>query len=426
MDTNYVKSYKPMLIIGVLFFIFGFITWLNGTLIPFLKIVCNLETDMQAFFVTSAFYMAYFFLALPSSWILQRTGMKNGMALGLAVMAIGAILFVPAANARSFSLFLTGLFIQGAGLSILQTASNPYMSILGPIESAARRISIMGVCNKVAGVLSPLILGAIVLKDATLLDEQVAKAINLAEKNVLLDELASRVITPYVVIAVALVLLAFWIKQSSLPNIDASKANAQPEGKSLEAGKISVLQFPHLLLGVVCLFLYVGVEVMAGDAIGVYGKSFGIPLDETKFYTSFTLAAMLVGYVIGIIAIPKYITQEKSLKISAIVGIILTLGALLTHGYISVGFVAALGLANALMWPAIFPMAIRGLGKFTETGSALLIMGIAGGAIVPLLFGYFKDLYDFQWVFFAVMAPCYLYILYYATAGHRVGVKSAV
>lgn len=426
MDTNSVKSYKPMLIIGVLFFIFGFITWLNGTLIPFLKIVCNLETDMQAFFVTSAFYMAYFFLALPSSWILQRTGMKNGMALGLAVMAIGAILFVPAANARSFSLFLTGLFIQGAGLSILQTASNPYMSILGPIESAARRISIMGICNKVAGVLSPLILGAIVLKDATLLDEQVAKAINLAEKNVLLDELASRVITPYVVIAVALVLLAFWIKQSSLPNIDASKANAQPEGKSLEAGKISVLQFPHLLLGVVCLFLYVGVEVMAGDAIGVYGKSFGIPLDETKFYTSFTLAAMLVGYVIGIIAIPKYITQEKSLKISAIVGIILTLGALLTHGYISVGFVAALGLANALMWPAIFPMAIRGLGKFTETGSALLIMGIAGGAIVPLLFGYFKDLYDFQWVFFAVMAPCYLYILYYATAGHRVGVKSAV
>lgn len=424
MDTNPAKSYKPMLIIGILFFIFGFVTWLNGTLIPFLKLVCNLETDMQAFFVTSAFYMAYFFLALPSSWILRKTGMKNGMALGLAVMAIGALVFLPAANTRSFSLFLTGLFIQGAGLSILQTASNPYMSILGPIESAAQRISIMGICNKVAGVLSPLILGAIVLRDASLLDKQVAEANNLIERNALLDELASRVIMPYIIIAVALVLLAFWIKRSSLPDIDASKANAQPEGKSLAAGKKSALQFPHLLLGVICLFLYVGVEVMAGDAIGVYGKSFGIPLDETKFYTSFTLGAMLIGYIIGIIAIPTYISQENSLKISAIVGIAFTAGALLTEGYLSVGFVAALGLANALMWPAIFPMAIRGLGKFTETGSALLIMGIAGGAIVPLVFGYFKDLYNFQWVFFAVMAPCYLYILYYSIAGHKVGVAS--
>ncbi len=424
MDTEPQNSSKPILIIGALFFIFGFVTWLNGTLIPFLKLACNLETDAQAFFVTFAFYMAYFFLALPSSWILQKTGMKNGMSLGLMVMAIGAIIFVPAANLRSFPLFLTGLFIQGAGLSILQTASNPYISIVGPIESAAKRISIMGICNKIAGILSPLILGAIVLKDATSLETEITATTDLVSKNALLDELAGRVITPYIIIAVSLVLLAIWIRKSGLPDIDASKANAQPESNSLQSGKTSALQFPHLLLGVLCLFLYVGVEVMAGDAIGIYGKSFGLPLDETKYFTSFTLGAMLVGYVAGIIAIPKYISQENSLKISSILGILFTLGALVTTGYVSVAFVAALGLANALMWPAIFPMAIRGLGKFTETGSAFLIMGIAGGAILPLIFGHFKETFDFQWVFFAVMAPCYLYILYYSISGHKVGLTT--
>ena len=424
MHNRPVNSSKPIVIIGILFFIFGFVTWLNGTLIPFLKLACNLKTDTQAFFVTFAFYMAYFFLAIPSSWILKKTGMKSGMALGLVVMAVGAIIFVPAANSRSFALFLTGLFVQGAGLSILQTASNPYISIVGPIESAAQRISIMGICNKVAGILSPLILGAIVLKDATALETQIISTTDLQSKNALLDELAGRVIIPYIIIAVSLMLLALWIRKSPLPDIDPSTANAQPEGKSLAAGKSSALQFPHLMLGVLCLFLYVGVEVMAGDAIGIYGKSFGIPLDETKYYTSFTLIAMLVGYVIGITTIPKYISQENGLKISAIVGIIFTSGALLTEGYVSVGFVAALGLANALMWPAIFPMAIRGLGKFTEMGSAFLIMGIAGGAILPLIFGHFKEAYNFQWVFFAVMAPCYLYILYYSIAGHKVGVIS--
>jgi glucose/galactose transporter len=383
-----------------------------------------LETDAQAFFVTFAFYMAYFFLALPSSWILKKTGMKNGMSLGLIVMAIGAIVFVPAANLRSFPLFLTGLFIQGAGLSILQTASNPYISIVGPIESAAKRISIMGICNKIAGILSPLILGAIVLKDATALESKINATTDALSKDALLDDLASRVITPYIIIAISLVVLAIWIRKSGLPDIDASKANAQPESNSIASGKTNALQFPHLLLGVLCLFLYVGVEVMAGDAIGIYGKSFGLPLDETKYFTSFTLGAMLVGYVVGIIAIPKYISQENSLKISSILGILFTLGALVTTGYVSVGFVAALGLANALMWPAIFPMAIRGLGKFTETGSAFLIMGIAGGAILPLIFGHFKESYDFQWVFFAVMAPCYLYILYYSIAGHKIGLKA--
>lgn len=416
---------NAIVIIGALFFIFGFVTWLNGTLIPFLKLACNLKTDAQAFFVTFAFYMAYFFLAIPSSWILKKTGLKNGMALGLLVMAIGAVIFIPAAHARSFALFLTGLFVQGTGLSLLQTASNPYISIVGPIESAAQRISIMGICNKVAGILSPIILSTILLKNASALELKINAATDAASRNILLNELAGRVIMPYGIMAVVLVLLAIWASKSSLPDIDVSEANAQPVDKAHSADKTSVLQFPHLVLGVICLFLYVGVEVMAGDAIGTYGKSFGLPLDQTKYFTSFTLIAMLFGYVVGIIAIPKYISQEKGLKISAILGIILALGALLTKGYVSVGFVAALGLANALMWPAIFPMAIRGLGKFTETGSALMIMGIAGGAVLPVAFGYLKEQYNFQLVFFLLMTPCYLYILYYATIGYRVGLNMA-
>ena len=210
---------NAIIIIGVLFFVFGFVTWLNGTLIPFLKLACQLENDIQAFFVTFAFYMAYFFLAIPSSMILKKTGFKNGMALGLLIMALGSLIFVPASNTRTFGLFLTGLFVQGMGLALLQTASNPYISIVGPIESAAKRISIMGICNKVAGMLSPLILGALVLKNATAIEEQVNKATDAVAKNNLLNLLAARVITPYIIMAVVLFLLAIMIKNERLYTI---------------------------------------------------------------------------------------------------------------------------------------------------------------------------------------------------------------
>lgn len=407
-----------IIIIGILFFVFGFVTWLNGTLIPFLKLACELETDVQAFFVTFAFYMAYFFLAIPSSFILRKTGFKNGMALGLVVMAAGSFVFVPAANARSFTLFLTGLFIQGTGLALLQTASNPYISIIGPMESAAKRISIMGICNKVAGMLSPLILGALVLKNASSIEAQVKTANNAAQKAALLDELSARVITPYIIIAVSLVLLALMIRKSSLPEIEASEDEATTQDTRLE--KTSVLQFPHLLLGVLCLFLYVGVEVMAGDAIGSYGRELGMPLDETKYFTTFTLLSMLAGYVIGIFTIPKYISQQNALAVSAILGVVFSVAVFITTGYTAITFIALLGLANALMWPAIFPLAISGLGKFTKMGAALLIMGIAGGALLPLLYTTLKDkgILTNQAAFLTCVLPSYLYILFYAVKGY--------
>ena len=412
------KNYVYVIsVLGILFFTFGFVTWLNGTLIPFLKLVCQLKGEVQPFLVTFAFYMAYFFLAIPSSIILKKTGYKKGMALGLLVMALGSLIFIPAANGRTFGLFLAGLFTQGMGLALIQTAVNPYVSIVGPLESAAKRMSIMGVCNKVAGVLSPLILSALLLKNAGKLEASIESAGSQAEKDVLLAELSQKIITPYIVLAVILCVLAVLIYLSSLPEIN----NQEEKPADGAVAKTSVFQFPHLLLGILCLFLYVGVEVMAGDAIGTYGKAMGLPLDKTKYFTTFTLGCMLAGYIIGIFAIPKLISQQAALKYSAIFGILLSILVFVTHGNTAIVCIALMGLANALMWPAIWPLALKNLGRFTQTASALLIMGIAGGALVPLLYGYLKGApfhLSNQLSFLICMLPAYLYILYYAVKGN--------
>jgi glucose/galactose transporter len=410
----------PMIIIGALFFIFGFVTWVNGTLIPYLKIACQLESDLQSYLVATAFFIAYTVMAIPSSFVLNKTGYKRGMALGLAIMAIGAILFVPAAQSRNFNLFLVGLFIIGTGLALLQTASNPYVSIIGPIESAATRISIMGICNKVAGILAGLIFGYIALNDADVLEKSL-QTMDAAAREAKLDELASRVIVPYMIIAAVLVVLAVAILFSGLPDI---KDESEDSGShSSDASKTSVFQFPHLLLGVLALFLYVGVEVMAGDTIISYGKSLGIELSTARYFTQITLVFMLLGYVVGIITIPKYISQAVALKFCAILGVVFTVLAVVTTGYTSVAFIAALGLANSLMWPAIFPLAIDKLGRFTKTGSALLVMAIAGGAILPLIYGKFSEIWNSQHAYL-LMVPCYLYILYFATNGYKAGRKA--
>jgi MFS transporter, FHS family, L-fucose permease len=415
MQTN--KNYfLSISIIGGLFFIFGFVTWMNGTLIPFLKLACDLKTDAEALLVTSAFYLAYFFLSIPSSLILNKTGFKKGMSLGLAVIGLGALIFIPAAMQRTFPLFLTGLFVQGMGLALLQTASNPYISVIGPIESAAKRISIMGICNKVAGALSPIILSAIVLKDATAIETKINSTKDLALRGDLLQELSQRVIMPYGIMAIVLFLLAIAIFYSPLPEIDTDGKESE---KKSDRG--SITKYPYLLLGVLCIFLYVGVEVMAGDVIGLYGKAIGISLDETKLFTSYTLWSMVAGYILGIFTIPKFIKQQNALAISAIVGILLSIGVLSTTGYTSIVFIALLGFANALMWPAIFPLAIEGLGRFTKLGSAFLVMGIVGGAALPQIYGRIVPNLGPPAAFFWIVAPCYAYILFYAMKGHAVG-----
>ena len=413
----------PMLIIGLLFFIFGFVTWLNGPLITFVKLAFQVPDD-YAFLVPFAFYISYLVFSLPASLLLRRTGMKNGMALGLFVMAIGAVLFAQFGSLRIFAGALSGLFVIGAGLSLLQTASNPYISILGPIETGARRIAFMGICNKVAGILAPLLIGTFVLGGIGDLDQQV-KAADPVTRDQLLNTFAAKIHAPYLLMAAVLTALAIWIARSSLPDIEAASANSAPartDGTSTQRG---LRHFPHLWLGVLCLFVYVGVEVMAGDAIGTYGASFHLPLDQTKFFTAFTLAAMLLGYVAGLLLIPRVVSQQRYLAISAVLGVLFSIGAYLTHGYLSVGFVASLGFANAMMWPAIFPLAIKGLGALTERGSALLVMAIAGGAVVPQMFAHLKQHIDFQLAFAVLMIPCYLYILYYGLAGHQARQQAA-
>jgi glucose/galactose transporter len=401
-------------IIGALFFIFGFVTWLNGILIPYLKIACEL-TNYQALFVAFAFYISYFVMALPSAWVLKKTGFKKGMMSGLWVMAIGTLIFVPAAMTRIYGLFLTGLFVMGTGLSILQTASNPYATILGPRESAAKRISILGICNKLAGAIAPVILAYYILHDGDAFVDNLntlGEAARLAE----LDMLAERVIKPYVVMTIVLFLLGIGIRYSPLPEIEVE--NEEESKNNVLSGKKSIFAFPHLLMGVIALFFYVGAEVIAGDTIIRYGISIGIEIATAKAFTSYTLISMVVGYIIGIILIPKYISQRLALLYSGILGVVFTICAVYTSGLTSVFFIAILGLANALVWPAIWPLAIHNLGSFIKTGSALLIMAIAGGALLPLVWGKLADSWGSQQAYW-ILIPSYLIIIYYAVWGYK-------
>jgi len=409
-------SRLPILIIGALFFIFGFVTWLNGTLIPFLRLACDLKTDAQALFVTFAVYMAYFCLALPSSVILGRTGFKGGIILGLVVMAGGCLVFVPAANRGSFGLFLTGLFVQGMGLALMQTATNPYIAIVGPIESAGSRMAIMGICNKVAGALSPLVLGAVVLRGAGKVEAQLQGSSG-TDRLRLRADLSHRIVAPYVVMAAVLLLLAGLIWASPLPEIEPEEDPASAGGDE----RTSIWKFPHLLLGVACLFLYVGVEVMAGDVIVLYARTLGLGLDQAKSLTSYTMWCMVAGYLLGSILVPKFVRQEIVFQACAVLGIVLSGAAFLSGGMASISLIVLLGLANSMMWPVFFPLAIAGLGKFTKTGSALLIMGIAGGAIIPQIYAHLAHVIGVRAAFLACTLPSYAYILFYACRGHRVG-----
>ncbi|MFT6699285.1 MAG: FHS family L-fucose permease-like MFS transporter [Porticoccaceae bacterium] len=424
----------PILIIAGLFFIFGFVTWINGALIPFMKTINEL-TDAQSYLVASASYISFVVMALPASYIIDKIGYKKGMSLGLIIMAMGALLFIPAANARTYWMFLSAIFIQGMGMTLLQTASNPYITILGPMESAAKRIAIMGIANKVAGGLGSVIFGAILLVGIDGIREQLS-VVDEAEKAILLNTMADSVITPYIIMALVLFLLGILIRKAPLPNVEAQPIQASESGEKV---KTSIFQFPHLWLGVLALFLYVGVEVVAGDTIISYGISLNIPVEEAKFFTLFTLMAMVATYGLGVFLIPKYISQSFALKASAVLGIIFSFCILYTTGFTSVLFVAALGIANALVWPAIWPLALTGLGKFTKTASALLIMAISGGAIIPPLYGALVDhkkealivagineanaIIEAASFGYWILLPCYMMILYYAFWGHKIGLK---
>lgn len=419
-------AFLPMAICCLLFFILGFFTWANGALIPFVKLAFSLDSDLQAFFVLFASYIAYFFLALPSSWIIKKTGFENGLILSLILLGVGSLIFIPAAHQGSYNLFLLGIFVQGSAMALMQTAVNPYLSIIGPIDSAAQRIAIAGVFNKSAGIIVPFILGGILLKGSAEISEKLQSLPPGPEHDALMNSLLSRVDTLYIILAVVVCLFGLVIKLAKMPPVDVDQEDENSLAAQGNDKKTSVFNFPHLFLGSLAIFFTVAVEVMAGDIIGTYGHQLSLPEFFVKYGTAFTLSCMLVGYFIGIIAIPKYVTQQYALRICTFVGIALTVTSVFTSGLTSYISLAMLGIANALLWPAIFPLGIKGLGKFTKTGSAIMIMGIAGGAVWPLVYGFLKDTVgmNFQYAFLLAMVPAYLYILYFATWGHKVGKKA--
>ena len=434
MQSKGKNNLVPIAIIGGLFFIFGFVTWINGALIPFMKTINEL-TDAQSYLVASASYISFVLMALPASYLLNKIGYRKGMSLGLIIMGIGALVFIPAAEARTYWVFLLAIFIQGIGMTILQTAANPYITILGPIESGAKRIAIMGIANKTAGALGSLIFGALLLSGIDEVKEKLS-TVSIEEKSMLLDTMADSVFVPYLVMAIVLFLLGFLIRKAPLPNVVAAEATERKDNGST---KTSIFQFPHLWLGVLALFVYIGAEVIAGDTIIAYGISIGFTGEEAKFFTTYTLMAMVATYALGVFLIPKYIKQKTALIASAILGIIFSICILNTTGFASILFVAALGIANALVWPAIWPLTLEGLGKFTKTASALLIMAISGGAIIPPLYGRMVDSNKHELITggmqqadaiatastssYWILIPCYTMILFFAIWGHKIGKK---
>lgn len=418
-------SFISIIIIGLLFFIFGFVSWVNAILIPYFKIACEL-TNFQSYLVAFAFYISYFIMSVPSSYLLMKVGFKKGMMIGFWTMALGAFIFMPAAFTRTYEVFLLGLFTIGAGLAVLQTAANPYITVLGPKERAAQRISIMGICNKGAGILAPILFAAVILKATDTDLFSMLGTMNEAEKNAALDELIRRVILPYACVGTVLFALGLMIRFSPLPEINTEQES--DEVATANSSKTSIFEFPHLILGALAIFLHVGTQVIAIDTIIGYADSMKIDLLEAKVFPSYTLFATICGYILGIICIPKFISQVNTLRLCTLLGTLFTVLIIYANGQVtflghtvdvSIWFVVLLGLANSLVWAGIWPLALDGLGRFTKLGASVMIMGLCGNAIMPLLYGYFADLYNVRYAYW-VLFPCYLYLVFYAFHGHRI------
>lgn len=442
-----------MVLMTTLFFLFGAVTNFNDVLMPYLKDVCQL-TDFQSTAVQSAFFGAYFLMSLPAGWVLKKLGYQRGIVVGLLVMAVGALLFIPAADSRAFALFLTALATLGAGITLLQVAANPYVSILGPSRGAAARVSVVGVANNFGGALSPLVGGLVLFGGSVALKARLA-ALPLNER---LVEESQLVKGPYVGLAIFLVVLAalffFLVK---LPDIEGIPEEAAEEARPMAAGRTSALAFPHLVLGIAAIFVYVGVEVGLGSFLIRYGESQGIKqlsaftqslvqglnvatnyalvlfgkepsaIDTTAGFTK-TVGAVLVssywfgsliGRVVGIPLLLKFHNRVLLVAVCA-AGTALVGASILSTGETALWLIVLCGLMNSIIWPVIFPLAITGLGPFTKQGSSYLIMAIVGGALIPPLMGFIATHGGGLRVAFVVPALCYVYLLFYAVSGYRV------
>jgi len=415
-----------MAILGSLFFIFGLVSWVNAILIPYFKIACELNY-FQSYLVAFAFYIAYFIMSVPASFLLNKFGYKKGIMFGLWIMALGALIFVPAALTRTYSIFLLGLFSLGTGLAILQTAANPYVTIIGPIESAARRISIMGLCNKFAGIMAPLLFASVILKTSDsetfrLLEEGLIIG---ADKEAILNELIRRVIYPYIGLAAFLFCFGLFVRRSVLPDINTQEGNSSADA---DGDRSSIFKYPYLILGALAIFFHVGAQIISIDTIIHYAQSMGMDLNEAKVFPSYTMSCTLVGYFIGVTCIPRFVSQKRMFQIAVILGLILSVCVLFIPGHLtflghntnmSIWFLVLMGMPNALIYAGIWPLAIRGLGRYTNLGSSLLVMGLCGNAFLPIIYGSIADVYDIRSAYL-VLIPCFLYLIFYAFKGHKI------
>ena len=412
--SNQKSTFFSLTIICILFFCFGFITWINGILIPYFQICLELS-NFQASLVMFASFTAYFFMALPSAKILKITGYRKGMVWGLIVMAVGTALFIPAAFSRSYPLFLFGLFVTGTGLTLLQVAANPYVAIIGPIESTAQRVGFMGISNKLAGIFSITVLGSIFLFKA---DDVLLKinAADISQKAALLDAYALKIINPYIYITLAILLLAVMIYFSKLPEIEEPKSAIKAQSDEIPK---TAFQFPHLILGVVCIFVASPCETIPVDSLIIYGRSLGLSIEQSRQYPIYTLCAMLVGYLSSILFIPRYLSQQKALQFAALWGISLAIIASIMGGIISIYCLILMGIGSAILWGTIWGLALQYLGEYTKTGSAMLLMGVVGGALLPPLFGKLIDANSRSpQNAVLILIPFYLFLLFYGIKGY--------
>jgi Fucose permease len=398
----------PLVIVGVLFFVMGFGVGISGFLTPFLQNAFNLSVS-QSYLVTAAIFSAFVVFGAPAGWVIKKFGYRMGMLFAFFIMAIGMLLFVPSAKMSSFPIFLFALFVGGIGNTLLQAAVNPYVTIIGPKESAAMRMCLMGIMNKAAWWLSSLFLGLF---------------LNL--NNVQLSD----IILPFYIVTAILVGLGVFMYFAPLPEVKAEgedESDSDSGVSSYASSKTSILQFPHLLMGVVALFLYVGIETLPMVSIIGYAKSVFGDVAGLESFSKYVTIGLVIGYLFGVALIPRVISQTKALKLFAIIGIVSSLLLIYLPGEKGVYCMAFLGFANSLMWPAIWPLAITDLGKFTKTGASLLVMGIVGGAVLPFIFGLLVDAFKVNDVVVAasyqsafwIFIPAYLFILYFGVKGHK-------
>lgn len=388
----------PLCIIGVLFFTVGFALGINSYLVPLLQSTLDVSSA-QSYLIIAATFSSFLLFSYPAALLISRIGYKKTMATAFLLFAAGFALFIPSARLMSLPLFLLASFVCGVANTVLQAAINPYVTILGPIDSAAKRISIMGICNSLAWPIAPIFLSAIIGKNI--------------EEAVLTD-----LYRPFVIISLIAVVLGIMVFLAPLEEIKAAGEDGTSDGDDSSAGnKTSVWQFPHLVLGAIALFMYVGVETLALSTTVDYAVSLG--LDNPQSYAIWPSIGMAVGYICGIIAIPKYVSQSAALKICCWIALICSVLTLVTPAGVSIWFVAFLGFACSLMYPAIWPLAIVDLGKFTKVGSSLLVASIGGGALIPLLFGTMKDIVGNQYAY-SLCLPCYMMIFYYAYWGYKI------